>query len=626
MAIFLTAISFIVLFILYIYYIALQNQKLELLEEQRTSIENSATLLSKTSSKMSVLIWNFADTLDPGFAEKYMQEYRHLKEREKAVARIMLFPLSDSEHTQIFRAKHVSDDLAYMEIWAMRLIADSRHIQGMPAEIMAFPLSASEMELSSSEKYERATRYLFGLEYNLRQEEISQTIRDFRGSFNKRYAGNSLYIINRIAIFSIISGILLVGVMFSLLGVILYHRRLEEKLHCELQLTAERASRANMAKSDFLSRMSHDLRTPMNAIIGLSLPVQQRTLQDAEMCLDKINTAGLHLLQLINDTLDMSKIESKKMELKPDVVSLSNLTDTINTIILPVAQEKGLKLISEIPDAFPSIILDRLRINQIIINLLNNAVKFTPCGGRILFSVHIVARSAETIRYRIGVSDTGKGISPEFQKKLFTPFEQEDIGQQGTGLGLSIVKSIVELMGGSISFHSEQGRGTEFVIELESPIAEGQSKLTELPDRRIILSGKRALLVEDHDINALVATRLLDQQGILVERAPDGQRALNMFCTSPVGYYDFILMDIRMPVMDGLTATRNLRMFQRADAKHIPIFAMTANAFDDDIALSFQAGMNGHISKPLRPETLFPVISEVLARVQAKNTTAKSDG
>ncbi len=624
-AIFVTVGFSLFLFIFSIYYILSLNTKLELLEKQRNQVEKSANVFVETSSLLSRFVWKFAETQDSVFAKQYFNEYGTNKNREKAVINILMFPLSPNERSLLLRAKKESDALVYGEVWAMRLIADSAKLTGMPEAVKDFPLAVNEQMLSSVEKNIKATRYLFGIEYNSQRQVIIDLVRILRLSLNNRYANNALLIIERITTFSIMSGILLVSVLVILLAVIAYHKKIEEKLRLKLQKTAAVATKANLAKSDFLSRMSHDFRTPMNAIIGLSLKVQDRTLADAEMCLEKINSAGIHLLQLINDTLDMSKIESKKLELKPVPISFEEIRQTINTIILPAAQAKGIRFIIDAGESpLPIVLADRLRMNQILLNLLNNAVKFTPQGGVVSLLVRVLERREGKIRYALIVRDTGKGINEAFQKKLFVPFEQEDCEQQGTGLGLAIVKNIVECMGGAIDFSSKPGKGTEFVVTLESPVAEGYTSQAVVNASASGSFGDlHVLLVEDHDINALVAVRLLKQKGIVPERARNGQEALDMFMRSPEGYYDLLLMDIRMPIMDGLEATRRLRALPRRDAATVPVIAMTANAFDEDIELSLRSGMDAHVSKPIKPELLFAAIERA---VMGKKADAEASG
>ncbi len=613
--IFVTVILSLLLFIFSMYYILRQNTKLEQLEKQRSQIESSASIFAESSSLLSRFVWKYAETQDAVFVKQYFNEYRINQNREKAVINTLLFPLTDNERALILDAKSASDALVYGELWTIRLIAESAPSEGMPAEVMDFPLAAHEASLSDAEKREMATRYLFGIEYNLRRQRIVDAVQDLRIAFNKRYADNALRIINEVTTFSLVSGVLLVLVLVFLLAVIAYHKRIEEKFRRRLQEIAAEANRANLAKSDFLSRMSHDLRTPMNAIIGLSLAARDRTLADAEMCLEKINNAGIHLLQLINDTLDMSKIENKKLDLKLAPALFADIIQTVSTIIQPAAQEKNIVFrIDAETESVPPLLMDRLRINQILLNLLNNAVKFTPSGGSVTLTIRVLAQTAGSVRYSLSVKDTGKGISAAFREKLFTPFEQEDHEQQGTGLGLAIVKNIVERMGGSIRFRSERDSGTEFVITLENAVAEALPEHSEAQPGDSELEGTLVLLVEDNDINALVATRLLARKGMRVERAANGRQALELFQNVAEGTYALILMDIRMPGMDGLEATRRLRALKRGDAATVPVIAMTANAFDEDIELSLRAGMNAHISKPIKPDILFTTISRVLRR------------
>lgn len=370
------------------------------------------------------------------------------------------------------------------------------------------------------------------------------------------------------------------------------------------------AQAANRAKSDFLSRMSHDIRTPMNAIIGMST-IGQMKLDDKEGvkdCFTKIDVSSQYLLSLINDILDMSRIETENMDIAHEKFEFQAFVDEINQIICPQALER--KITYEMSCRNPIekyYIGDVLRMKQILMNLLSNALKFTPSGGKIDVEIREVKRHDGYSYMRFSVVDNGIGMSEEFQKCLFRPFEQEAPGDArnhvGTGLGLSIVYNLVQLMNGSITVKSKKNEGSAFVITIPFQIIadgiEEEQERDKAGEGKNLLAGKRVLLAEDNQLNLEIAQTLLEMNEILVDTAEDGKQAVEAFQRHEPGTYLAILMDIRMPVMDGLEATRQIRALNREDAALIPILAMTANAFEQDKQKAAEAGMSGYLAKPL---------------------------
>lgn len=372
------------------------------------------------------------------------------------------------------------------------------------------------------------------------------------------------------------------------------------------------------AKSDFLSRMSHDMRTPMNGIIGLTgLTMEIEGLpKEATDNLKKIDDSSKYLLNLINDTLDMNKIESNKINLNTEPTDLSTFIDQIISVSQVSADQKHVNLeVCRSTDSVPPVLLDRVRVQQIVFNIVSNAIKFTPENGTV--SICTSGRvSAYKVCTCITISDTGIGISSEFLNKMFEPFEQENSSAtsqySGTGLGLAIVKNLVSLMNGTISVESEKNVGTKFTINLDFDIADAQVEQPVAPSCAADLNGKRVLLCEDHPLNTEIAKKLLLKKEIVVDYAQNGKVAVEKFAKSPTWYYDAILMDIRMPIMDGLTATRRIREIPRPDAKTIPIIAMTANAFDEDKQKSLAVGMSAHLTKPIVPDSLYETLQELI--------------
>lgn len=424
-------------------------------------------------------------------------------------------------------------------------------------------------------------------------------------------------------------GVILVGFLTCLIGIyVIYFRKINKVLSKSLndaQKAREIADEANRAKGSFLSRVSHDMRTPMNSILGLAnLAINNdgATKKELRNTIDKIYNSSNYLLSLINDTLDMSKIERGKLHLNFSPMRLDALIQDVKIIVSNSAKTKGLKFEideSELPDDY--ILFDKLRLQQIIINILNNSIKFTSKDGVVTLKISELEKKSNKMKFCITCKDTGIGMSEEFMSTMFLPFTQEkgfDINQElkGTGLGLSIVKSLVEIMDGSIEVDSKINKGTTIKITLTADIAnELEIEKNELKcnDLRIgDINGKRILLVEDNDINVLVAEKLLQQFGFNVEVARNGKIAVDMFKNSTKNYYDVILMDFRMPVMNGLDATRIIRELNRIDAKRVSIIAMTADAFDVNAQEAFEAGMDDFIAKPIEPSVLFNKILENL--------------
>jgi signal transduction histidine kinase/CheY-like chemotaxis protein len=390
----------------------------------------------------------------------------------------------------------------------------------------------------------------------------------------------------------------------------------------ELERAIDAANSANEHKGEFLARMSHEIRTPMNAVIGVTNIVRSEldalTAESGYTSwtygirnhLSQIESSSQHLLGLLNDILDISKIEAGKIELSDEGADLKKLVETVADIIRPRCEEKNISFITRFDDFSPSVFkCDSLRLRQVLINLLGNAVKFTPELGRIDFDALEIGRSENGALFRFAVRDTGIGIPESTITTIFQPFEQADKGitrkYGGTGLGLAISSRIVELFGGKIAVKSAPGEGSEFSFDIELEAAqEIDSADIEAKDSKDRFFGKRALLVDDVDINREIVRFMLAQTGIELDEAGDGAVAVELFKESPVYGYDIIFMDIRMPGMDGYDAARAIRALPRADAATVPIIALTANAFKDDIDRAMSAGMNAHVSKPVEMEAL----------------------
>ena len=390
----------------------------------------------------------------------------------------------------------------------------------------------------------------------------------------------------------------------------------------ELKKAKEAAERANVAKTSFLSRMSHDIRTPLNGIIGLLKIDEQhadnRELVDANR--EKIRVSAEYLLSLINDVLQMSKLENGEFNLEYEALDLNQFSRDVLTIVEMRAAEAGITLeygkdSDEVK--YPYVYGSALHLRQIFVNVYSNAIKYNHVGGRIMTHFKLLGQEGDQVRYEWQISDTGIGMKPEFLEHIFEPFAQERTDARsiyrGTGLGMSIVKSLIDRMGGTIEVTSEEGVGSTFRIKLSFRIA-AKEELIEKKERlkEGSVEGLHLLMAEDNELNAEIAKLQLEEAGAEVTVVKDGQKAVELFEKLPAATFDAILMDIMMPVMDGLSATRAIRALEREDAGEIPIIAMTANAFEEDEKKSLEAGMNAHLSKPLKIELVVATIADLV--------------
>lgn len=399
----------------------------------------------------------------------------------------------------------------------------------------------------------------------------------------------------------------------------------EAAVQKQLREAAEAAKSAAVAKMQFLRHMSHDVRTPINGIRGL-LEVARRAPNDVQRqtyCREKIWMISGTLLELVNDVLDMSKLDSGGERLESVPFDISELMDELVVTTQPIADKQGVLIKRRMEGSWWRVIGSRKHLRRICTNLIFNAVKFTPAGGSVTIGCRAISAGSGNMTLEFSCRDTGRGMSKEFQKHIFEPFQQEDSNAarttyQGTGLGLVITKQLVQLMGGSIDFVSELGRGTTFTVRI--PLKTDDSVPVETSDEPDIhlkdLKGMRVLLVEDNEINREIAHCFLSDAGVEVTEVTNGDEAVKKFEETAPGTFDLILMDIMMPLVDGLEATRRIRALPRSDAAAIPIVAMTANVFDDDIEECIRAGMNKHLSKPLDCEKLFRVLSVYRAEKQ----------
>ena len=425
---------------------------------------------------------------------------------------------------------------------------------------------------------------------------------------------------------SIICG-LVAGAVLLLICLYTYYvyqkSKAEEQKQKQLLMTAaEEADAANKAKSAFLLSISHDIRTPMNAIIGFTnIALHQNTVSDIHGSLEKVQKSSNHLLSLLNDVLDFTRIESGKVTISPEPMDITQLTDNVQAIMNGLLYNRDLKF--EVHREIPKnlyVLADVVRIREVLVNLLGNAVKFTKDGGEIILDISSYPGADEKhIITRYVVRDNGIGMSEEFQKKLFDPFSQEDDANartqyKGTGLGMAITKKYVDMMGGSIAVESKKGVGSTFTVEIPLKLPEQVIQSEQKQHLHRDLTGIHVLMAEDNDLNAELATIMLEDAGMTVTRASDGKEVVNLFKNHPRGTYDLILMDIMMPNMDGHQAAKAIRALgiERSDAVTIPIIALSANAFIDDIQESLNSGMNDHISKPINMAELTDTIAKYI--------------
>ena len=397
------------------------------------------------------------------------------------------------------------------------------------------------------------------------------------------------------------------------------HRQAE----AESQLAIAKA--ANKAKTNFLFNMSHDIRTPMNAIMGFT-DLLPKHLDDKELArnyLHKIQTSNEFLLSLINNVLEMARIESGKTTLDEQLMDFDEFHDTLNAVFEPQMQQKGITFTRTAEIEHMNILCDVTKLREIYLNILSNALKYTPRGGKVtMHTIELPSNRPDQVVFQCRVSDTGIGMSPDFLPHLFEEFTRERTSTEsrviGTGLGMPIVKHLVELMKGTIQVESELGKGTTFIVTIpHSLVQEEEQRPTSSPASKpdyTLFLGRRVLIAEDNDLNAEISEAILGEVGFLTERAVDGQECVEKLRQAAPDYYALILMDIQMPRMDGYEATRHIRQFPDPAKAHIPIVAMTANAFYEDRGNAIMAGMDGHLSKPIERKKMMLMLTELLRR------------
>ena len=518
-------------------------------------------------------------------------------------------------------------DAAFVYYYMAQAFVNSDTTGTMTYTLLEQPTFSYRMVVSSTENHALAgilTKAMYAMPDNLVEDLATQYT---------TYKATNLTLADMIRLHPVTAVAIIVFISWMAVTLIVIVNRLQtrRKLQLaaqqkakEMTVLAEQAQAASKAKSTFLSNMSHDIRTPMNAIIGFTnIALHQDSVPEMHNCLKKIEESSDHLLSLLNDVLDLSRIESGKVEFSPVPANITAVTNSVIEIVKGMLLNRELNFeVHREPLQNPYVMTEPVRIREILVNILNNAVKFTKDGGTIRFDAgNRPGADAQHIVICYRIKDTGIGMSEDFQKKIFDEFAQEENGvrtqYKGTGLGMPISKKYIELMGGTITVDSRKGVGTTFTVEIPMELtnAEKVEKTKPLVQHND-LKGIKVLLAEDNDLNAELATILLEDLGMTVTRAADGQEVVDLFAEHPAGTYDIILMDIMMPKMDGHQAAKEIRAMyaDRPDAEEIPIIALSANAFSEDVQASLDAGMNGHVSKPLNMEEVTKVIERNLNR------------
>jgi len=600
-----------------------QTMRIRLNEAKRQEAEVTADQFGQGSDTLTYDSKKYCETLDMTYFNAYVKELREDRNRDIAMQKLFRMNLSAREISRIQDAKIASDNLVTWELWGMELVA-----LGMGVDPAQFPLGITtdnltydELHLSPDEQYRRGYGYIMSARYFQAKHEIDATVNQFRIDLTRGY-GIAIVEMAGVGISTVRWEFMLIMLLVLLMTAsIMGYTRYMRKQNRKLSEALAAADYANAAKTDFLSRMSHDIRTPLNGIIGMTALAKDEDNPPAtKEYLGKIDGSSHFLLSLINDILDLSRIEAGKLVLHPEPYRGSEFASYLKDVIRPICDSKHITFdaISPSLDQGMVFFVDKLRFNQIFFNLLSNAVKFTPEGGHVSFYLTNMRWEGKMVHGDYVVEDDGIGMSPEFRTHLFQPFEQENTlknsARIGSGLGLSIVKNLVDAMGGSITVESEQGKGSKFTVHLVLETCPGEKERTvaDTTIRPRRLDGLNMLVAEDNAINAEISSRLLKRVGVFVDVAENGKIAVDRFAKSPEGTYDAILMDVRMPVMDGLEATRQIRSLPRNDAKTVTIIAMTANAYQQDIKECLAAGMNSHLAKPVEPDDLYQEIARLV--------------
>lgn len=593
------------------------------LENNRSFCETAIDELSRASDYMTSQSQQYSVDGDWSHMTGYWTEVDTTQGRDQAVQKLMHSGLTDQEMVHVLRAKAYSDELMTTEIWAMRMVAESQGVpeDQLPARVRAYTLNAQDEALSAADKKAKAQSILFGPTYGTGKRNIYSMVATFKSDLAARMKSEAGSALASAKVGNAVAQAAVALMMVLIVALIyLYARAMEDK-NQRLSEALTAAEAASSAKSFFTSRMSHEIRTPLNGVMGyLSLAQTAKDEAQRNECLAKSQVAAGNLLGIINDVLDLSAIENRKMKLACEPFSIGRMVEDVGVIYENAAREKGVAL-TVAGGGLPAdwVAGDRMRTVQILSNLLSNAVKFTPEGGTILLQAAQAPAEDGTAATTFTVADDGIGMNPDFLPRVFDAYEQQDAGiaqkYGGTGLGLSIVKSLAEMMGGGVSVESLPGVGSTFTVVLHyKPAPAPAAKAQDGEDAPADITGMAVLVAEDNPMNSEIARRVLEHSGVRVTCAANGREAVDRYLEAPAGAFEAVLMDIMMPELDGFGATRAIRDSGRPDARSLPILAMSANAFDSDVKAALESGMDGHIAKPFQVSELIAALARVRRR------------
>ena len=597
--------------------------------DRSTTCQTAGRDMQEASDYLTNQARYFAMTGDPTYMNNYFTEANVTKRRNNALETLGNSFEGTEAYKDLLRSFSSSVVLMNTEYYSMRLVCEATGLDQSlwPSEVAGTELSEEDRSLSPAEMQEKAREILFDSDYSRMKETIDSSAKECTSELmNQTQELSQHYSF----LFRTVYMVMILCLLFvTLLSSILWRgKHTLERYQKELEKAKDAAEASSAAKTRFLFNMSHDLRTPLNAVTGFSELLEKHRDDDEQFHhdLDGIKASGAYLLDIIDNVLDMADLENGKIVPEEIYVRPQEMEERIEAVFRSELDKKQLNYSFLRPTPMLPIYSDPALTSKIILNIMGNAVKYTPEGGSIRFTLEQIITGPGTCNMYITVSDTGIGMSKEFVAHAFDAFERArnstQSGVDGTGLGLSIVKGIVDCMKGHISIESEPGAGTTVKISIPQRLAEAAEPAAALdaaPEEETApsgampdLTGRRILVVEDNDINAEILMDILEETGAGLERAEDGQICVEMYEQAAPGYYDLILMDIQMPNLDGYGATKAIRAMADPEKAGIPIYAMTAQAFDEDRNKALASGMNGHLSKPVDIPTLMETLSTAL--------------
>ena len=584
--------------------------------DRYTLCQTAARDMKDASDYLTDQARHFAALRDPVYMQNYFTEANVTRRRDQAVETLEQNFAGSDALDALSRSLKESRQLMATEYYSMRLVCEASDIDPLdwPEEIRAVTLTSEDQALTGAAKLDKAVDILLDLSYHELKTSIdadAERCTDDLLAETSRLSDHYRRLM--IAIFlMMLAGLSGITVLSVILG---RAKRDMEEYQEELKQAKHAAEESSAAKSRFLFNMSHDIRTPMNAILGFTELLEKRRFDDEAFAhgLESIRFSGTYLLDIINNVLDMARIENGKVTPEETIVRPESLNERVEAVFGGEFEKKhlGYRFICDGP--LGAVYTDQVLLSKVILNLVGNSVKFTSDGGHISLEMRETPAEAGTRELTIAVRDDGEGMTKEFLPHAFASFAREqtstDSGKLGTGLGLGIVKGIIDCLGGRVRAESELGKGTVITLRIPVRAAEEQPPEPEAEPETPDFTGKRILLAEDNDLNAEISIDLLEETGAEVQRAEDGLICCEALENAPDGWYSLILMDIQMPNLDGYGAARRVRAMSDPKKANIPILAMTANAFDEDKKNAFAAGMNGHLAKPIDRNELMRQLS-----------------